>query len=291
MKEIEILQKRIELEERLKDYKGADRVVLAEEKKQEIEEQRALRPHFVAKTSIPTLDACTEGFRKGQLIVLSGPPKQGKTSLCQTFTKKFDENNQKCIWFSYEMGYEELFQKFPMENLTFYVPAYMESGNVEWVEERIIEAKKKFGVDIVFIDHLDFLRDPNVLKGISLNLSSYVGGIVQKVKSMAVKHNVIIFLMSHIRKNKWTSKDLPSSEELRDTGQTAQLADIVLMIMRKRAKESNEIYEGNLCILGVMENRHNGRTKKMQLVFNNNEFTEYAGEFGNFMVRTDSDWG
>lgn len=259
----------------LKIYEGEDRVILAEDKKNEIAEDAKKKPSFVAHTTISMLDECVDGFRKGQLIVLSGPPKHGKSSFCQTLTKHFTDDKIKCIWFSYELGYEELFDKFPMPNLDFYVPNYMESGNLDWIELRIIESKEKFGAEVVFIDHLDFLKDPKDYKmeNISQNMSSYVGGIVRRVKSMARKHNVVIFLMCHIRKNQWTSKDLPASEELRDSGQIAQLADIVMMIMRKRAgRESEEIYDSNKATLGVVENRHNGKTKKIPLVLVGNEF-------------------
>src|SRR3990167_9204474 len=201
LNELDKIEQRVKREIILKDYEGVDRVILAEEKREEIEEDKKNRPAFSAMTQIPLLDECLEGFRKGQLIVVSGPTKHGKTTLCQTFTKRFDEQGHKVMWFSYELGYEELFEKFPMKNLTFYVPNYMESGNINWIEDKIIEAKHKFGADIIFIDHLDFLRDTEVLKGVGLNLSAYIGGIVQKIKRIAVEQDVLIFLMSHIRKN------------------------------------------------------------------------------------------
>lgn len=279
MNELDIANKKIEKEVKLKEYKGLDRVIHAEEKRKELQEINKFKPAFRALTGIPTLDNCVDGFRKGQLIVVSGPPKNGKTQVCQTFTKHFVVAGHKCLWFSYEVGYEELFGKFPMDNLDFYIPNFMESGNMEWVTNRVIEAKQKFGTDIVFIDHLDFLRDPEILKGVSLNLSAYVGSIMQKIKRLAIEQDVVIFLMSHIRKNQWTTNALPSSEELRDSGQIAQLADIVLMIIRRRAdKGSEEIYLGNEAILGVMENRHNGRTKKINIQLIDKEFKEIDKE-------------
>jgi hypothetical protein len=206
----------------------------------------------------------------------------GKNAFCQTLTKTFTADNIHCLWFSYELGYEELFDKFPMTSLDFYVPNIMQSGNLTWVEDKIIESKQKHGTEAVFIDHFDFLRDTEVMRGISLNLSAYVGSIVQKIKRIAVEQGLVIFLMSHIRKNQWTSDALPTSEELRDSGQIAQLADIVLMMIRKRTdtrlKDLDELYSGNQSLLGVMENRHNGRTKKIHLEFINNEFQETSHE-------------
>lgn len=264
----------------LKHYKGPDRIVFASEKKKELDEERLTKPKFLAFTDIQALDECTEGFRKGQLIILSGPPKNGKTQFCQTLTKNFIQKDHKCLWFSYELCFDELFDKFALgdANLDFLVPNYMQSGNLSWVEDRIIEAKEKHGLDIVFLDHLDFLKDPEKLSGVSINLAAYVGGITQKVKRIAVEQELVIILMSHIRKNNWTTNELPSAEELRDSGQIAQLADIVMMIMRTRAdRDAQEVYVGNFAKLGVMENRHNGKTKKIDLVFKDGSFVEIEG--------------
>ncbi len=92
---------------------------------------------------------------------------------------------------------------------------------------------------------------------------------------MAVKHNVLIFLMAHILKGKWATNDLPNSEDIRDSGQITQLADIVIMITRKRAaKGSTAVYEGNEAIIGVIENRHNGKTIKTTVKLEDKQFKE-----------------
>ena len=273
--ELDTIERRVKKEVELKNYKGFDRVVLAKDKFAEIAEEKQYRQPWKAEMKLPILDQCADGFRRGQLVVVSGPPKNGKTLLCQNFTTKFTEQEHKCLWFEYELGAEEFLEKFPADGLDFYLPNQMHGKDLDWIEERIIEAKQKYGTDIVFIDHLDFLRDTKVLKNISLNLASYVGGIVQKVKSIAVEHEVLIFLMSHIRKNNWTNNKLPSSEDLRDTGQIAQLADMVMMIMRERNKAgASEIYHETNCVIGVIENRHNGKTKIIKAQVQNGVITE-----------------
>lgn len=279
MNDLQLIEQKARLKESLKTYKGEDRVIVAKDKLANIKQEALFRPPFKAVTGIPLLDECLDGFRLGQLIVISGPPKQGKSYLCQHFTMKFVDQGHQCLWLEYELGYEEFFERFPQhyqEKFDFLIPNYMQSGNLEWVEHRIIEAKEKNpNLKAVFIDHLDFLRDPDILKGVSYNLASYIGGIVQKVKRIAVENEVVIFLMSHIRKNQWTTNDLPSSEELRDTGQTAQLADIVMMIIRKRMpKSSNEIYDTNKAIVGVIENRLNGKTKKASVQLKDGFYVE-----------------
>ena len=40
-------------------------------------------------------------------------------------------------------------------------------------------------------------------------------------------------------------------------------------------KQGNDtVYDGNKAIVGVIENRHNGNTKKIPLILSNNEFLE-----------------
>jgi len=276
MNDLDKIELKVKREVELKNYTGSDRVILAQEKWEELQEEMKNRPAFQVSMGLPALDDCLRGLGKGRLVVLSGPPKNGKTQMCQTFTKRFDEQGHKQLWFSYEVGYEELFGKFPMKNLSFYVPNMMESGSIDWVEDKIIEAKQKYGTDIVFIDHLDFLRDPKALKNVGMNMSSYIGGIVQRVKLMAVQQEVLIFLMAHITKNNWSSNKLPTAEDLRDSGQVAQLADVVMMVARKRNKDTSkkQIYVGNEAIAGVIENRLNGNTKIISVDFVDGEFIE-----------------
>lgn len=267
------LEDAVRLEMALREYQGPDRDIHAPLKHEEILAEMANRPPFSAKMGLPDLDTCTDGFRLGQLIVVSGPPKNGKTLLCQNLTTRFTEQGHRCLWLEYELNYEEFLAKFPAGQLDFYIPRIMAGKSLEWIEHRILEAKLKYGTDVVFIDHLDFLRDDKKLRNdVSINLSSYVGGIVQKVKSIAVRHNLLIFLMSHIRKNEWTSGKLPSSEELRDSGQIAQLADIVIMVMRKRNEYKQ--YSDTDAVIGVIENRHNGKTRMVDVQLVDGAFRE-----------------
>jgi hypothetical protein len=68
--------------------------------------------------------------------------------------------------------------------------------------------------------------------------------------------------MCHITKSGWTSNRLPNSDQVRDTGQITQLADMVLMIIRNRKKG---VYYKNFATLGVMENRKTGKTGMINL--------------------------
>jgi replicative DNA helicase len=220
-------------------------------------------------TGIPEIDKATTGFRKGELVVLSGPPKNGKTTVCQTFTSNMVASGAKVLWFTYEVGYEDFFDKYP-STLDFYVPYKLESGNLPWVLEHIEKGIAEKGTEVVFIDHLDFLKDddPNEKKFVSRNNADYVASIIKKIKRFAVEHGIVIFLMTHLKKNNWSSGEMPESDDLRDTGQIAQLADYVMFVVRKRAAPGSlEKYEMSSALLGIAENRRNGRTPKIPMYF------------------------
>src|SRR3990167_6124174 len=270
-KDIARSQKNLEKTKILSDYEGPDRVVLMEERTKEIAEERSKAQVFVARSGLPDLDKTTEGFRPGQLIVLSGPTKNGKSEFARFLTRKFSED-YKCLWFPYEETHEEMVRHYT-GIADFYVPRIMTSGNIDWVEDRIIEAKSKYETQIVFIDHLDFLRDTKLMDKVSINMSGYIGGIVQRLKTIAREQEICIFLMCHIKKNNWHSNELPTSEDIRDSGQIPQLADTVLMLKRDVADSGNELYKLS-SVLGVIENRFNGKTRKIKLDFWNGEYTE-----------------
>lgn len=274
----EILKKAQETE-LLKTYAGPDKVVKVSELWKQIEADRLTRPDFSALTGIQSIDDCLKKLKKGHLIVLSGPPKNGKTSLAMTFTKSFVEQGLKCLWFPFEMGHEDILDNFKdlfNDAFDFYSPQELIDKELDWVRSKIIEAKLKYGVDAVFIDHTDFLRDRKLIsKNLSMNTATYVGAIIQGVKVLALEQNVIIVLLHHLTKANWTTNELPTAEDMRDTGQVAQLADYVLMIIRKRAsKGSAEIYIENEAVGGVIENRHGGLTKKFLLNMENGFFLE-----------------
>lgn len=259
LKEQSVIEKELKRQERLavlRAYEGDDRVVLAEEAKA----LYAQVGGFSVKTGIPMLDEVTEGFREGELVVVSGPTKNGKTEFCKTLSVTFGKTVP-CVWFPFEGGYRAFFAKYP-GNLDFYIPQKPKDHSVRWVEDRIIESKLKFGTKVVFIDNLDFLYDDEATKAAGVrdsNFATYVGGIVKKLKEIAMEQEMIVFLMVHLGKAKWSKLYPPESSDIRDSSRIPQLSDFVLMITR--AKNEDGTYIAKNAMLRVAENRYNGNTK------------------------------
>ena len=98
------------------------------------------------------------------------------------------------------------------------------------------------------------------------SVSLYIGETLRSLKRMAVEHNVIIFLVSHIRKTD-TEKD-PELDDLRDSSFTAQESDIVLMLKRLREKDMYGTYHfENTAKLLVRKNRRTGTLGGIQIAY------------------------
>jgi replicative DNA helicase len=169
------------------------------------------------------------GFAPGELIVVGGPPKNGKTLYAQTLTQNFYKQGVKSLWLQYEVGFAQFIKKFhpdkfpefilPKKGLTRYY-------DVGWAEERIAEARERFGAGIVFIDHIHALFELH-----KQNASLELGSLVRKLKQVAVDYDMIIFFMCHLRKAGLEAE--PTYADYRDSSIIAAETDVSIMVWRK----------------------------------------------------------
>lgn len=207
----------------LKEYEGEDRIISSHEMSLKLKES----PDSIirVKSFIPSLDSAIEDFRDGELIVISGPTKNGKTLLAQTLTVNFAKQQHFPLWLSYEVTVRQFLGQFPNMPL-IYLPAKLKAHALPWVEERIQESFIKYHTRIVFIDHLHFLFDMAKTR----NPSIEIGTVIRKLKTLAVNGGFIIFLLCHTTKGK-SEGDL-SYESIRDSSFISQESDSVLMVKR-----------------------------------------------------------
>lgn len=204
-------------------YDGDDKVLTSYELRDKLLADKR-EPHVHVMSRIPGLDYATEGFQDGELIIISGPTKQGKTLLAQTLTVNFANQKQYPCWFTYEVPARQFLDQFPILPL-FYLPSTNKAQDFNWFMDRCMEAFFKYNSRIFFIDHLHFLVDMARVSNPSLE----IGAIVRRIKRFAVENDFIIFLLAHIKKNE--NDDL-SYKDLRDSSFIAQDSDTVIMIKR-----------------------------------------------------------
>lgn len=255
----------------LVQYDKEDRVVPLAEIRDDIAAVPQARYQLL--TGFDSLDAIIEGFRPGNLVTISAPTKQGKTTLAQSFTKGFSERGHKSLWFSFEVPMAEFLAHYGDDIPNAYSPKVFPKGTtrrIEWVNWRIQEAIAKYDVKAVFIDHLHFLMGMEELS--SGNTSLMVGGIMRELKRIAVSHGITIFLIAHVKKSLNNSK--PSLEDLRDSSFIAQESDIVLMLWRKLKRGTHEY--SDKAEVAVRAHRRTGRVGTVTVVHDNGLFHEHG---------------
>lgn len=207
----------------LERYCEPDKVVTSYELQDKLIAEK-VKPNISVKCRIPGIDQACDGFQDGELIVISGPTKNGKTLLAQTFTASFSRQKEYCCWFSYEVPARQFLSQFPVLPM-FYLPQKNKAQDFNWFMERCLEAFFKYHCRIFFIDHLHYLIDMARVKNPSLD----IGVIVRRIKRFAVDNDFIIFLLAHVGKN--TTDDL-SYKDLRDSSFIAQESDCCIMVKR-----------------------------------------------------------
>lgn len=246
------LEQYLAYEDKLRNYDGIDKVISSEEIRKEMTERDI--PNFSVKTQFASLDRMCDGIEEGELVIVTGPTGNGKTTLAFELTRNFSNNSIPSLWFSYEMSYSQLLRKMSGENtFEFFMPKEMVSNHIDFIERKIMEAKIKHNVRVIFIDHLSMLYslDKYAMRNVALEL----GDIVAKIKQMCLKHGVIIFLLAHTKKIEAGNEIF--LEDLRDSGMIANLADTVLTVQRV----PNEYKDGDRRIAQIKETDNRVRIK------------------------------
>lgn len=260
----EQLKKKTELSELLKPYEtytGKDEVVSATIIKEQLDVDTEQKKYF---TGINQINTILDGFKSGDLITMSGISGNGKTELLISFTKDFIDRNYKVMWISFEVSPKDFMNRFGDYDPIFFMPRQNQPNSLDWVIKRIMEAKAKYGCEIVIIDHLHFLLDMNTLG--NRNISHLFGGIIRRIKTTALKLDMTIFLVAHL--NKTATKEVPDLVDLRDSSFTYQEADSVLIIHRENTDDTIDLNKNiQPAVLRIAKNRWNGYLGLIKLTY------------------------
>jgi replicative DNA helicase len=233
--------------------------------------------NLVFPVGFPIFDyAMDGGVRSGELITVSAMTGHGKTTFCQQLTENFTKNKVPCLWFSFEMNPYYLNEKFVQMGVINH-PTYTTIKDIyvdlSEIESIIKNAYSEHACKIVFIDHLHYLVP---LKD-ALNVSLMVGGLVRKLKTIAVKNDVIIFLVAHTKKL-YQGENLDLSS-IRDSSLIAQESDYVFLIERlkktiKKNFNPNDTEWTNETKITLAKNRRTGELRFITCEFQNKKFVE-----------------
>ena len=218
----------------LASYSGDDRVVYASDLKKKYDDEPKRAYSF--PTGMRRLDEAIGNIETGELIAIGGPTKNGKTTLCQTWTANMGRAGHRCLWFSFEVPMRQFIQQIGAmggigRDFDFCAPALLKISDKNWLRDRIIESKLKHNTRVIFIDNLHHLVDFQSMRNASLD----IGVVIRDLKRMAVELNVAIAVLCHSTKSAGMGGKAQevSAADIRDSSFIPQEADTTIMVQRK----------------------------------------------------------
>lgn len=257
-------------------------------------------------TGIKKLDEAVCGMKPGQLIVVAGRAKMGKTTFAMGLARHVGiRENKKVLIVSLEMSKTQLMDRIlaaegsiPLSSLKDGTASSkfggelsaasaisMRSGlrisdrpglTISRVRAMARRQKRMNGLDLLMIDHLGLLdgEDPR------MNTLQKVSEITRQAKLMANELQIPVILLSQLnRALEQRPNKRPIASDLRDSGSIEQDADIVMFVYRDEVYNQNSEYKGVAeIILGI------GRDIEAQTVM-----VGFEGQFNRF-VNLDHNW-
>jgi len=209
---------------------------------------------FGLSTGFPSIDKLTLGLPGGELIIVAGETSRGKTLLSMNIANFVAKKGGRVLFVTLEMTHAELTSRYMFLNggadtddfMTVATnTVFQHNDELDWkdVDGLIANAKEQLDVDLVVVDHLHyFTRELQ-------NVSEDLGRITKEFKKNAIRHNIPIILISHVRKM-GQGEDL-NENALRGSSLIGQDADIILFVARD--PETNE--------MGVLITKNRNRGK------------------------------
>ena len=228
------------------------------------------------------LDFYTEGFTRGDLVVLGARPSVGKTSLALAMAYHIAKRGHPTLIFSLEMDVKQIVSRFLAMNSRSDLLA-LRTGNIFDTEAAsalagipiliddtpglsIMELRTKARrastndrLEVIIVDYIQLMRTD----GNGENRVQEIATITRNLKSLARELNVVIIGLSQLSRAAGDGLE-PKLSTLRESGGLEQDADIVLMLWKD--KEETPPGAPRLIHGSVGKNR-NGPTGVFSLLF------------------------
>lgn len=238
----------------------------------------------------------TQGFQRGDMIVLAARPSIGKTALALNFAVAAARAGEHVAIFSLEMrrrqleyrmlsamsgvlatrlltGYltEEDYKNISEALNTFAeLPIYINDRARQTVADIRISCrrlKNEKGLGLVIIDYVQLMQGSLERRGATRN--EEITDISRRLKVLADELGVPMMVLSQLKR---TGGARPTLEDLRESGSLEQDADLACLLHRKNHKESGTT---NF----MLEKQRNGPTGTINLLFDRDrQRFEDAGE-------------
>ena len=252
------------------------------------------------------------GFRGGEIIIIAGRPKMGKTGLAMNIALNQAKTHQ-VLFLSQEMKVRDLMVRNVArlgqvelgsllnpktmkdgdwtrvtaatevgQNLKLYID---DQGGLTAMDVRIKARamKRKVGLDVLIIDYLQLMR------GTGDSRNNEIEGIMRSLKALALEMDIPIVILSQLNRGveqRTNKRPLPS--DFRDSGSIEQDCSVALMIYRDEVYNPDTEDKG-ICEVNVALNRQ-GETGVIGLAFDGARSTfknlAIGTEFGKVETKT-----
>jgi predicted ATP-dependent serine protease len=183
-------------------------------------------------TGMEMLDEKMGGAVPGEVWLLSGIPKHGKSTFMRTLIYEYYTRGVLSMVFSFEETPTQFFRKFPnnSKDLVFFVPRIRKAYDIEDMFERAKEAKDRYGVRVMFIDSGQKLVH-DVQRNASL--AHVIGDFVSRLVVFAEQEELIVWLIWHLTKdNEGVPLTALGPGLLRDSGRLWQETHGLIFVYR-----------------------------------------------------------
>lgn len=206
-------------------------------------------------TGFQRIDKKTGGLQKSDLIIIAAETSQGKTSLALSILNNTVKYGTKVAVYSLEMKKEQLAARLmsmesgvssskilysPLDDLQFEKLDKSINGlcnssilfddrstsNIDTIINSIRAMVSKYQIDGVIIDYLQILSVN--MKG--SNKEQQMADVARRLKNLAKELDIWIVALSQL--NRDSQNPIPSLNRLRDSGQIAEAADVVIFVYR-----------------------------------------------------------
>lgn len=221
-------------------------------------------------TGFTDLDAMTNGFHGGEMIVVAARPSMGKTSFAMNIVENISirkDNPVATAVFSLEMSCESLVQrvlcsraKVQMQKLRGGFLAKSDFPKLMDVAGKLAEApiwiddtpgltinelqakarrlKQEQDIQMILIDYLQLLKSPDTARrdGREKEVAEISGGI----KGIAKELNIPVIVLAQLNRQPDSRGGKPRMSDLRESGSIEQDADLVGLLMRAEVYADDE---------------------------------------------------
>jgi len=281
-------------------------------------------------TTLRDLDTKLGGMSRGDLVVIGGRPGMGKSAMILTMLRRAAEQKFKSMLVSLEMSDVPMSQRMisdyifdlPGDNLPY---ANLKNGRfheklftqvqeaathmaelpirieqqpgltVSQIGARARQYKRRHGLDILAVDHLDLVRASGRYAG---NKVYELGETTAALKALAKEMDIVVVLLAQLSREVEKREDKrPQLADLRSSGSIEQDADTVIFLYRHAyylaAKEptpgtpefelwQNEMAKAHNKLVAIIAKQRSGPTGSIELFcdIGNNAIRDLSNDYG-----------